>query len=107
MIDIFKLAQTELDVLRVIDSDSANQTQLDLQKYIFHEIIFSNNDFDSNNIFFKKVIEVYNAVLAFNKVDNNNSSSKSDNLFVKNVIIYCDYSCFNENINCDKTSNKS
>lgn len=99
MTNAFDLAEAASSALADIDTETANEAQRDLLKYMFNRAVEHPSSAPTH---FSKVVKTYRAILDFKKSENGNPQHKPEGgLPPDDVIVYCDYSRFDENQNCD------
>jgi hypothetical protein len=109
MEDAFSLARSGLDALKDIEkfyaqADQSNptptqQAQIDLLRYLFADARAS----DTNDLIFQQLLTTFRLILSFRPAGNGGPLPRPDKGIPPGdgVIIYCDYSRFLENRDCD------
>lgn len=104
MDNAFDFSQAALDALSSLGDGSANEAQHDLLKYLFLESMPSPDKVDPHEVYFEKLVGMYEAILKFKE---RSSRPKDGPLPVDDVIVYCDHSRFLVRQNSDGSRNKT
>ena len=111
MINAFKLAGAGSDTLKQLSQSSSTPTwiaQKDLLSFLFAETM-TNGNIDTNNARWTVAEDMFSSVLQYKTTtdggaERNTMSYKT--LSVSDVIVYCDYSRFEEDKDCNKDPKK-
>ncbi|KAI7970588.1 hypothetical protein EIK77_004614 [Talaromyces pinophilus] len=110
MSSAFDMAQAGSDTLTQLSTSGSGavwDAQKDLVSYLFSEAL-TNGNIDKSSSNWGKVSNTFSAVLKYNNNQGQPQSTPSDyrSLDPDSLVVYCDYSRFTENKDCDGNEKK-
>lgn len=112
MKNAFDLAEAGLETLSITNVASGDQAkwqaQMDLISFLFPSAL-TNGKIDWDNTDFQTLTTRFDKVIAYNKNPGGAPQARPANILVLNnpdLVVYCDYSRFNETQDCDGVKKK-